>query len=200
MRHTRKIFPAHAGEIANKLLGELQGGRLVARFVNSYVAEFDRDGLKVHPDRYRELLSTLTREVLLAMVSRVQSETPRYLSRRRPPLLRGPEAKTAELLRAELLAALARALRWTPGDTVEFQSDLALYAQLGADRPAPARQRERARKPSAAPGGPFVDRCALLLDPSMLDKARKAAGQLLLEVERLTDEILTSVLRGRRVR
>lgn len=200
MRHTRKIFPAHAGEIANKILGELQRGRLVARFVNSYVAEFDRDGLKVHPDRYRELLSTLTREVLLAMVSRVQSETPRYLTRRRPPLLRGPEAKTAELLRAELLAALARALRWTPGDTVEFQSDLALYAQLGADRPAPARQRERARKPSAAPGGPFVDRCALLLDPSMLDKARKAAGQLLLEVERLTDEILTSVLRGRRVR
>ena len=123
MRRPRKGYVARGGELAGKLLAALEKQRLVARFVDSYVAEYDRRGLKAHPIRYRELLATLGREALLAMVAQVNAELPRYLARRlnrsrsrRPPLLRGPEVRAADAFREELLASLARALRWTAAE------------------------------------------------------------------------------------
>ncbi len=193
MRSRQKIFPTHAGEIANKLLAVLKGDGLVARFVDSYVTEFDRRGLKDHPQRYRELLATLGREALLAMVAQVNAELPRYLTRRQHPLLRPAEVQTAEAFSEELLASLARASRWTAADAEEFRRDLELYTQLSA-RTQKVRKRRELTDPAE---GPFVDRCALLLDPSMLDKARHAAGKFLVEIERVTEKTLASVFRRR---
>ncbi len=194
MARPRKIFAAHGGEVANKLLAAVERDRLVERFVDSYVAEFDRRGLKVHPHRYRELLATLGREALLAMLRQVNAELPCYLTRRRPPLLRGTEVQAADAFREELLASLGRALRWTPADAEEFRRDLDLYAQLGARTPLPKKR----RKPTDPAEGPFVDRCALLLDPSMLDRGRHAAGKFLVEIERVTGKTLASIFGRRR--
>ena len=202
MRRPPKGFAAHGGELAGKLLAALEKQRLVARFVDSYVAEYDRRGLKAHPIRYRELLVTLGREALLAMVAQVNAELPRYLARRlnrsrsrRPPLLRGPEVRAADAFREQLLASLARALRWTAAESEEFRRDLDLYAQLGARTPLPKKRRQ----PTDPPEGPFEDRCALLLDPSMLDKGRRAAGRFLLEIEGVTEKTLANLFRRRRI-
>ncbi len=201
MRRPRKVFAAHGGEVAAKLLAALEKQRLVERFVDSYVAEHGRRGLKAHPIRYRELLATLGREALLAMVAQVNAELPRYLARRvnrssgRPPLLRGPEVRAADAFREELLASLARALRWTPAEAEEFRRDLDLYAQLGARTPLPKKRRQ----PTDPPEGPFVDRCALLLDPSMLEKGRRAAGRFLLEIEGVAEKTLANLFRRRRI-
>jgi hypothetical protein len=189
MRSRQKIFPAHAGEIANKLLAAR--GDLVAHFVDSYAAEFDRRGLTNHPQRYRELLATLGREVLLVMVAQVNAELPRYLTHRGRPVLRGGEVQTAETFSEELLAALARASRWTAEDAEEFRRDLNLYAQLSAR----TQRVKRRYQPTDPVEGPFVDRCALLLDPSMLDRARHASGKLLVEIEQMTDKALASIFR-----
>jgi hypothetical protein len=191
MSRTRKQLAEHAGELARKMLAVLERERLVPRFVDSYVAEFDRRGLKAHSSGYRELLATLGREVLLAMVAQVNTALARYLSRRRPPVLRGPEVQAADAFSQEFLASLARTLHWTAADVEEFRHDLNLYAQLGARQPIPKRR----RRPTDPVEGPFVDRCALLLDPSMLDKARHAAGKFLLEIERVTEKILASAFR-----
>jgi len=191
MPSREKVLLAHAGEIARKLPGALKGEGLVARFVDSYVAEFDRHGLKEHSHRYRELLATLGREALLAMVARVNAELPRYLTRRRPPLVRGAEVQLADAFSEELLATLVRASRWSAEDAEEFRRDLNLYAQLSART-----QRVKKRRTPADPAeGPFVDRCALLLDPSMLDKARGAAGQFLVKIEEATEKIVRGVFR-----
>lgn len=180
--------------MAHKLLSALEGEHLVERFVDSYVAEYGRTGLKAHALRYRELLGTLSREALLAMVAQVNAELPRFLTRRRPAVLRGAELQVAGAFREEFLASLGRALHWTPADTDEFRRDLDLYAQLAA-RTEIVKKR---RKPTDPPEGPFVDRCALLLDPSMLDKGRRAAGKFLAEIDRITDKTLASVFRMRR--
>ena len=188
----QKIFPTHAGEIANKLLGAVSGNGLVARFVDSYVAEFDRRGLKDHPTRYRELLATLGREALLAMMAQVNAELPRYLAPRRR-LPSPAEVEIADTFSQELFAALVRASRWTAEEAEEFRRDLNLYAQLSA-RTQKVKKRRKLTDPAE---GPFVDRCALLLDPSMLEAARAAAAAFLIELEQATDAILRSVLRRR---
>ncbi len=194
MRRTRKIFLGHAGELAHRLLRSLDEEGLVGRFVDSYAEEFNRPGLTEHPVRHRELLGTLGRETLLAMVAQVNAELPRYLGPRRHMVLSGPEVQLAEAFREEFLEALARAQNWSPADAEEFRRDLALCSQMTA-RTQAVKKRRKATDP---PEGPFVDRCALLLDPSMLDVGRRAAGKFLVEIERLTGATLRRLFRSRR--
>jgi len=189
----RKIFLSQAGELAHRLALQVGQNGLVEHFVESYAEKFVRRGLLDHPARYRELLATLGREALLAMVVQVYAELPRYLTARRPPVLRGAEVQLAEALREELLAALGRAKSWGPADVEEFRRDAELYAQLTA-RTAKVKRQRKAADPVE---GPFVDRCALLLDPSMLESARGAAGEFLAELERTTQDLLRSVFRRR---
>jgi len=193
MPRARKIFLSQAGELAHRLAHLVERDGLVERFVDAYIAEFNRRGLKDHPARHRELLATLGREALLAMVVQVNAELPRYLTARRPPVLRGAEVQLAEAFREELLAALGRAKSWGPADVEEFRRDAELYAQLTARTVKVKRQRKAADPVE----GPFVDRCALLLDPSMLEEARRAAGEFFRELERATQDLLRSVFRRR---
>ena len=81
------------------------------------------------------------------------------------------------------------------GDSVhlEFLRDLEIYSQLAAPPDKSAGSRRAASKAEGA----FVDRCALLLDPSMFENARRAALRFQGEVERATDKILTAILRRR---
>lgn len=193
MGRKKKIFLAHAGELANKLLGVLEREQLAARFVDAYVAEHDRPGLKVQPSGDRERITALEREALLAMVLEVERAVPRWFGPRRLPQARTSQSPEAEAFFLEVLAALERAKQWTAAEATEFRHDLALYRQL---RPAPRTPIRRA--PGPVSGGAFVDRCALLLDPSMLEEARATAGQFELELERVTARILASIFRNRR--
>jgi len=84
---------------------------------------------------------------------------------------RTSEAEALNLFRQEFFAALGQALRWTQPDFEEFARDYDLYEKAGAH----ANSAKQGSKSVVA--GPFVDRCGLLIDPSMLEQARRAAGK-----------------------
>jgi hypothetical protein len=195
MAETREQLAERARQAAGALLAALEREKFVARFVDGYVAEHKRRGIKDSPLRYRELLATLGREALLAAVVKMNSLLPGYLVQRQAPILRGPEAEAAEFFREEFYGALAAQLRWTPSDLEEFRYDRELLAQLNAALPRPM-------KPSrgVVAQGPFADRCALLLDPSMLEKARQAAAKFQIEVEALAEKVLAGVFKSARKR
>lgn len=198
-------------ETAFRVLAEFERARLVPAFVDAYVRQHNRRELKTSPLRYRELLVTLTRESLVAIAAKVSAELPRrFTGRRSPPT--AAETEAIDAFTQAFVGALGSALRWTPGDLAEFARDVALYARMAAfaDPPPPPAPRgvAAARAPKKSPlqlrsrdasrsAGPFADRCALLLDPSLLDKARAAAAELHAKLEAIATATLAAVLRGR---
>src|SRR5437867_5773494 len=56
-----------AAELCQRLTEALIRERIVPRFVDSYVIENGRQALQVHASLYRDLLTLLQREALLAM-------------------------------------------------------------------------------------------------------------------------------------
>lgn len=129
--------------------------------------------------------------MLLAMAARVAAMLDENAARRRG---KRPTAENPAAFLRDLLAALARESGWTAGDAMEFRADLGIYQHLAAA----AASRSSERRSRGAPGGPFVDRCAILLDPSMIENASRAAGKLLPQIEALADKLLTEALRKRR--
>jgi hypothetical protein len=96
-----------------------------------------------------------------------------------------------DLFREEFFVALGQALRWTDEDAQAFWHDLELYESLSANEP-----RRPARRAIAS--GPFVDRTALLLDPSLMEHARRAAGKFQLQLNAAADRVLRGVFSRRR--
>lgn len=187
-------FEFRGRETVRRLRASLVQQRLVERFVDSYVAANDRAGLKASALRYRELLTTLSREAWLALAAKIETLLPGKLSRRKKAVLRRSEAEAANAFRGALLDELAKTLQWMPSDREEFDRDLALYAQIAARQP----RAMRTRRTNATAEGAFVDRCALLLDPSLLENARTAAGKFLAELEGLAEKNLSDVFRVRK--
>ncbi|MGA2483001.1 MAG: hypothetical protein ABSF92_07785 [Candidatus Acidiferrales bacterium] len=183
-----------AAALAAELLASLQRERLVPRFVDSYVVAHGRYSIQVHPTQYRDLLELLHREALLAMTARVLQESsapgPVRKSKASRKRRRGPGAPA---FRRNLLTALGREKKWGAGEALDFQSDLRLYEDLVA-RPADVR---RARKAFEVADHPFVDRCAMLLDPSFLEQARVAASRTLNEIEKLASAVTAKFLEAR---
>ncbi len=214
MRYRPRQLVVRAQETASLLLSGLERERLVARFLDSYAAEFSRPGQAAHPAQYRELLATIGREALLAMVVWVDHELPRRLAdgsgaqlprhqsstrskapkRAAPASSSKPTDEAIELFRDEFLVALGQALRWEDEEFEAFCRDLELYKELGADELSAA----KSRRPAAPASGPFVDRVGLLLDPSMLDKARRAAAKFQLQLRATAGAALKKVFSRRR--
>jgi len=180
-------------ELAQRLVEALQQERIIPRFVDSYVVEHGRHALQVHAALYRDLLTLLQREALLAATVRaleIVAAGPPPTGKAKPrPMLR----KEAVAFRRKFLTALGRQRKWTAGDALDFQTDLQMYEDLLA-RNAPVR---RSRKPFEAANHPFVDRCGFLLDSSFMEKARLAASRALTELETLSGAVTTNVLQGR---
>jgi hypothetical protein len=174
--------------LAQRLVETLARERVVPRFVDSYVVENGRHALQVHAPLYRDLLTILQREALLAasvLALEISAfETIESSRGKQKVVIR----KGAESFRRKFLSALARQQNWNAGDALDFQSDLKMYEDLLA-RAASSR---RPRKPYEAANHPFVDRCAFLLDSAFLEKARLAASRALASVEdiaaKLTNE------------
>lgn len=181
-KQSLKIDPA---ELALSLAEALHRERIIPRFVDSYVVENGRQALQVHASLYRDLLTLLQREALLAVSARalelVFMRPPREGKQKAKPMTR----KDTVNFRRKFLAALTRQQKWTAGDALDFQSDLRRYEELIA-RTASTR---RSRKPFEAANHPFADRCAFVLDSSFLEKARVAASRALKELEDLASRI-----------
>jgi hypothetical protein len=176
--------------LAQNLVETLLRERVIPRFVDSYVVENGRHALQVHASLYRDLLTILQREALLAACVRAlevaATETIVSSSGKQRVVAR----KGAEAFRRKFLSALARQQNWNAGDALDFQSDLRMYEDL-LRRAAASR---RPRKPYEAANHPFVDRCAFLLDSAFLEKARLAASRTLASVEEIAANVTTTAL------
>jgi hypothetical protein len=155
------------------MLAAIERDRVVDRFVAAYVADYKRDGILGGPARDRELVETIGREILMAMIVEVNEALPVFFGKKPKSKLKSDEKEAIDAFSAELLAALARAQDWNGEDRKEFGRDLALYSEFSARQGMATKARKRGR--TAEEEAPFVARVALLLDPSMLEQARRAA-------------------------
>ena len=209
-----------AREAAFFILAALDRDEMVQRFLDMYSAEFRRAGRADQPVHYREQLQTIRRESILAMTLRVEAALPTRLkvnvSVRNP---RTGSAKTTgkkgkktakqkkphssgleiaipllDLFREEFFVALGQSLDWSQDDAQQFWRDYSLYEKLST-KDARVNTRQSAR---GSASGPFVDRTAMLLDPSLMDQARRAAGKFQLELNAAADRVLRKVFSRRR--
>jgi hypothetical protein len=181
-KQSLKIDPA---ELALCLAEALHRERIIPRFVDSYVVDNGRQALQVHASLYRDLLTLLQREALLAVSARALELVFMGLLPEGKHKTKPMTRKDAANFRRKFLAAMTRQQKWNAGDALDFQSDLRRYEELIA-RTASTR---RSRKPFEAANHPFADRCAFVLDSSFLEKARVAASRALKELEDLASRI-----------
>jgi hypothetical protein len=185
---------AIAEALAQRIIAAIDGQKLPARFIEGYAEQYGRSELVVHAERNRELQSILEREILLAMLARIAAAAHAQSSsqnRGAPTLALG----NPEQLPSSVLNAIARRRGWTAGDLVEITGELNLYREIIAKSVAPS---ARAAKTSGyfskfqttSASSPFVDRCAFILDPSMMENARVASAKFLREIETLADRLL----------
>ena len=198
---------------------------MVQRFLDIYAAENRRPGRADQPAHYREQLETIRREAILAMVLRAEArvahaaESARSGARDSDGRAETQEGEKSREEKREKRKASKQGRGWTwrfrcsifsarnflsrsgrrcvgamktPG---EFWHDLELYENLTAHG---VRAANRAASARAIASGPFVDRTALLLDPSLMEQARRAAGKFQLELNAAADRVLRNVFSRRR--
>jgi len=181
----KSTSPDRPALLAQRLGEALLRERVVPRFVDSYVIEHGRHSLQVHAGFYRDLLTLLQREGLLAMCAQALEIVCKGSSAREDRMITPMKRKDAAAFRQKFLAALTRQQQWNAGAALEFQSDLQMYEDILARGAAPRRK----RKPFEAAKHPFVDRCAFLMDSSFMENARLAASRALGNLETLTDQV-----------
>lgn len=204
-----------AREAAGVLLATLDHNEMVQRFLDMYAAEFRRPGRADQPGHYREQMETIRRESILVMALRIEGALPTRLKVRVPMhAAKGSKKKgrkksggkktkkptwdlaipLLDLFREEFFVALGQALMWTDDDAREFWRDLDVYQTLSGRES----QRPTKRRTQSNASGPFVDRVALLLDPSLMEQARRAAGKFQIELHAAADRVLLKVFSHRR--
>ena len=152
-----KLSPADlAATLALRLSESLTRERIVPRFVDSYVEQHSRYGLQVHASHYRDLLTLLHREALLAISAKaielVSKGLPNSTAANFKPLIR----RDATIFRQKYISAMTRLQKWNAGDALDFQSDLQMYEEIVARAASP----QRRRKSFEVANHPFVDRSA----------------------------------------
>ena len=196
MARARKLFPIYGSALANNMLSALGRGRVVDGFVAAYVAEYDRRGILGGPSRDRELAETIGREAMLAMIHEVRQVLPRFFGKKQRSALQEEEKEASDAFFSELMAALGRAWNWNGEDRRQFRHDLDLYSEFAIRQAKAANTRKRGKVQEEEP--PFVGRVALLLDPSMLDQARRAARKFHGDAGCLAQKLLRQTLGPRR--
>jgi len=189
MARQRKLFMTHAGELAHRLVRAVRPHGMIAGFAQSYARRHHRMGVVDEPQHVRELEATLGREAVLIMAAEVHRLLPAALGARKGRPLDPDEVAFARIFWPEFMTALGRSLEWPPD---EFASE---KEALDRDLLMYRRWSERGAFPGALPGAqqdasPFLDRCALLLDPSTMEEARQAAAGFEKELLRTAARIL----------
>ena len=206
MPGTRKLFITHAHELANRLVHTLAPSGMIARFVHAYAERHNRRKLPGDAVRLRELEATIGREALLSIAVEIRRLVPRAFSSGRAAA-RPEESAVAETFFGEFVAAVGRALEWPAADTANearaFARDLEMYwgwrTRSGASTRGRAANSGRGAERWAGPASgesPFPDRCAILLDPPMMEQARRAAADFEAEFVRVGIQMFAQL--GRR--
>jgi len=172
------------------MLAALERDRLVDRFVAAYVAEYDRRGILGGLAREQEMSETIGREILLAMIVEARGALPQFFGKKLSSRLKRDERQVVEAFFRELMAALARAQNWNRQDSKEFRRDLELYQDFAARQESPNTP-GRGKTPEEAP---FIARVAILLDPSMLEQARRAVRKFHASSKQIARKLLRQTL------
>ena len=169
----RKLFLTHAGELAHRLVTVIARNGMVIEFVHAYGQRHHRPKIAANPERLREMESTIGREALLLVAADMRRLLPQAFGSSR-----GTGSQTLEisdLFYREFLDSLGRALEWpsaeAEAESEAFAKDLAIYARWREHNATSS-----AKSLSSANDAPFPDRCAILLDPAMMEQARRAAS------------------------
>src|SRR5664279_684557 len=132
-----KSSPADlATTLAQQLTEALTRERIVPRFVDSYVEQHSRYGLQVHAPLYRDLLTLLHREALLAISAKAIELVTKGLPNTTAVSLKTFTRRDAVVFRQKYISAITRLQKWNAGDALDFQSDLQiclLYTSDAAD-------------------------------------------------------------------
>jgi hypothetical protein len=189
-------MPAPPSQLAERarltvraLLRYLSDERPVQKFIDAYAERHERIELRATPARYTELVTTLTREALLQMAARVHQRLPRRIAARAASHLKPAEERAISQFREEFFLEMAKAMYWAPTDLEEFWRDEELYEQV-LGRPDALGGKSARPRAGTAVEGPFVDRCGLLLDPSFMEKARRAAAEFRDVLDAAADKVL----------
>lgn len=192
MARVRKLFPSYGSSFATRLLGALEREHIVADFVALYVTTYNRSGIQGGPGRDRELAETIGREIVLAAAHQVRQLLPRYLGKKPNSTLNPEESKIIDAFFVEFYATLGRAWRWSPEDFLQFQRDESLYSDAAGRKPK--KKNAPKKRDGEDEESPFVGRVTLLLDPSMLDQARRGARKFHCEIEEFIQTLLRQTL------
>jgi hypothetical protein len=192
MARTRKLFPIYGSSLAHNMLAMLVHDRIVNGFVTAYVSQYDRKGILGGPARDRELAETIGREIVLALIVEVESLMPSFFGKKQKKKLKADEKQAIDLFLRELRAALERAHNWNSDDRQQFHRDLTMYTDFDARKELAAGVRKKGKTQEEE--APFVARVALLLDPSMLEQARRAARKFHESMNGLARKLLRQTL------
>jgi hypothetical protein len=128
------------------------------------------------------------------MVAQVYRLLPSALGARKGQPLNPEQAAFAHLFWPEFMTALGRALDWRADEAASeresFDRDLLMYRHWS----------ERVPFPGTAIASPFLDRCALLLDPSTMEEARVAAAEFEKQLVHAAAHILSQLGRASEVK
>lgn len=173
MAQARKLFLTHAGELAHRLVTAIARNGMAIEFVRAYGERHHRPKIAANAGRLREMESTISREALLLIAADLHRLLSQALGSSRGTGSQGFELR--DLFYREFLDSLGRALEWpsveADAESEAFGRDLAIYArwcERNASLPAKGLR--------LAKDAPFPDRCAILLDPAMMEQARRAAA------------------------
>ena len=182
MAPARKLFLTHAGELAHRLVTAIARNGMAIEFVRAYGERHHRPKIAANAERLREMESTISREALLLISAEVRRLLPQAFGFSRAPS--DQELILCDLFYTEFLGSLGRALGWpsfeAETEAAAFRRDLEIYARWRERNPKPLRK-GRSSKGDA----PFPDRCAILLDPAMMEQARRAAAAFQTDLLRL---------------
>ncbi len=177
--------------VARAVLGLVLEEQRAARFVYEYSTTYFRQGIAGEAEHKAELFSAIERESLLLVAARIERSLSRAVASR---FSRLSETEAMAAFRRGFLTFLSGSLAWDSDERESFQRDLAMYLRLAARE-----ARLTARRPGALPpAGAFVDRCAFLVDPSMMTQAREAAAPYQVQLESCADQALRAAFRGLR--
>lgn len=164
-----------AAQAAQRVLGHLEGERLIPRFIDSYVMGFDRPQLKNPPEQFRERSNQIGREALVLLGLLVSEHCGEKLYRFRLGPLKLRDTGAARRLGEAFWRAMSEELKLRPEQTAELQ-----------------RGTEDYRDPQAR-AELFRQRIGPLLDPAphMKDKAEHAGQKFYEALDTVAAQVAT---------
>jgi|GEM_PF-1766068 hypothetical protein len=173
-----------ARALARALVGLVVGEGRGRTLLRLYERRTGRVVLHGSPELRRETIAALEREALLLAAAYVERALPERLGAQ---FARHERDEAAARFQQIFLSYLGGVLGWDPQERQRFLSDLSLYLHLAE------RGRAAASRGQLACAEVFVQRCAFLLDASLVEQAQPLAVQFARNVMAHAERALRAV-------